>query len=409
MEAGEEATPSPAWWRGVLATGLAVWLAGFWFWSDAIIHRLSLLALVLPGLILNRRALFRVLRDDRWWAVVLLLLVCQSMSRLWSDPVMAPGGYWLDALLTIVLVAGCLAIARSAEVLRHVLPALAVLAALVSLLSLLVFYAAPERSVAEDRLRNVLVYEHGLNAVLTGLLCGFGGLVAAWLSTRPATGGWRWIWPGALAVLVLGLLATQSRGAVLLFGTGFVVLVVMERRRIVSALVTTVAAGVAFFALLLSVQSGSGAARDLLNRGTTGRLDIYARFLKRMDGLDGVVGKGMGAPITIPADEFGWLVDHPHSIYLTQFYLTGAIGAGLFLLVLGLALRSAISLARNGEAIWLALLTGGMVALLVDGSYVFSVHSTGRIEPLLLVVPAALAVARASRLVESRPGGSVHG
>ena len=275
------------------------------------------------------------------------------------------------------------------------LPALGVLAALVALLSLLVFYSESERSVADDRLRNVLVYEHGLNPVLTGLLFGFGGLLMAWMTAQEEAGKRRWIWMSSLAVLILGLLATQSRGAVLLFGVGFVVLVVTERKRIVPAFVSCALATVAFAGVLLTVQSGQEAARDLLGRGTTGRLDIYGWFFKGMAGADGVVGKGMATPIFIPEDEFGWLVDHPHSVYLTQFYLTGALGAGLLMLILTLAAQAAVKLARQGEAVWLALLGGAMVSLLVDGSYVFSVHSTGRIEPLLLLFPAAMAVGRA--------------
>lgn len=398
MEPGDDAGPPPAWWRTVLAAGLAVWLAGFWFWSDATTHRLSLLALVLPGLILNRGAFVRAVGRTAWWIPVLLLVSFQLVSRLWSDPVSAPGGYWLDVLLVLVLVAGALAVSGSDAVLRRVLPALAVVAALTALLSLLVFYGDPDRSVADDRLRNVLVYEHGLNAVLTGLLCGFGGLLAAWLAARPEAGRWRWLWLAVLAVSLLGLLATQSRGAVLLFGSGFVVLVVAERRRIVPALVTAVTTTAGFFALLVAVQSGTEAARDLLGRGTTGRLDIYAWFFKQMHGLDGVVGKGMGVPVSIPADEFGWFVDHPHSAYLTQFFVTGAVGTALLLFVLGTALQAAGRLARHGEAVWLALLAGGSVALVVDGSYIFSVHSTGRLEPLLLVFPAAIAVGRSASL-----------
>jgi hypothetical protein len=42
----------------------------------------------------------------------------------------------------------------------------------------------------------------------------------------------------------------------------------------------------------------------------------------------------------------------------------------------------------------MALLLGFGVGLAFDGSVVFSVFSTGRIEPLLLVFPAAMAVRR---------------
>ncbi|MDA0766798.1 MAG: O-antigen ligase family protein [Verrucomicrobia bacterium] len=391
---GAEQSERERWWRMVLAAGLTLWLAGFWFWSDASTHRLALFVLVLPGLVLNWRELREVVRGERWLWLVGVLLVYQWLSTFWSDPRINPGGYWLDVVMTGSFLLGVMAISRSPLVLRWVFPALGLLAALVALVSLLVFYAEPGRSVAEDRLRNVWVYEEGLNPVWTGLLCSFGALVAAWKATREGLGRWRWVWLGALVVLVLGLLASQSRGAMLAFGVGMGVLVVMERRRAVPSLVVCAMSGLAFFILLATVQSGSEAARDMIGRGTTGRFDIYGWFFKQMAELDGVIGKGMGAPASVPEEEFGWFVRHPHSVYLTQLYLTGVIGLGLLLTILTVALQWSFKLARAGEALWLALLGGGCVALVFDGSYVFSLHSMGRLEPLLLLLPATLAVGR---------------
>ena len=63
MGAEDDGKAGAAWWRGVLALGLTLWLAGFWLWSDAITHRFALLALVLPGVILNRQKLRRILKE----------------------------------------------------------------------------------------------------------------------------------------------------------------------------------------------------------------------------------------------------------------------------------------------------------------------------------------------------------
>lgn len=401
---GEEEEAHPAAWRPlILAAGLSLWLAGMWFWSDVARHRMALWVLVLPSVLLNGRALLQVLREERRWAgLVAALLVYQWLSRFWSAPAVAAPGYWVDVLMTGTFLAGVLALSRSTIGIRWFVPSLGMVAALVGLLSLLVFYGDPDHSIAVDRLRIVLVYEDGLNAVLTGLLCSFGGLVMLWQTCREEHKGWRGVWLVALTVLVFGILASQSRGAMLAFGLGFAVLLVVERKKILPGFAACAVTTLTFFAVLYWVQSGDEAARDLLGRGATGRSEIYAWFFKQMSGLDGVIGKGMGVAATIPEEELGWYVHHPHSVYLTQYFLTGAIGTGLFLLTLMLAMQAALKLAKGGEPLWLALLAGFSVSLVFDGSYVFSMHSIGRVEPLLLLLPAAIAVGRAGRKEKSK-------
>ncbi len=61
---------------------------------------------------------------------------------------------------------------------------------------------------------------------------------------------------------------------------------------------------------------------------------MYGWFFKQMSGWEGLFGKGMATTATVAEEEFGWFIQHPHSSYLTQFYLTGLLGSGLLLLVL---------------------------------------------------------------------------
>lgn len=398
MAGDDEALNAAGWRQPVLAVGLIVWLGAFWFSSDATMHRLSLLVLVLPGVVVNWEGLRVVLRRERWVWLVVALLVYQWLSRSWSvaEGEAVPEGYWLDVVLVLILVAGILALAGSDLVGRWLLPALGGIATLGSLYSLLVYYSDPERSVAEDRLRHMLVYDHGLNPVLSGLLFSFGALVVIGQTTRE--GRMHWVWLVALVVVLLGMLATQSRGAILATGFGGVMFLWWERRKVLPAVVTSGATTLGFFAVLFWVQSGTEAAKDLIGRGATGRFQIYEWYLKQMSGWDGVFGKGMERASTIPEEEFGWFIEHPHSIYMTQFFLTGLIGTGMMLMILLLGLQAAWRLARGGEVLWLALLGGFCVALFFDGSHVFSVFSSGRIEPLLLVFPAVMAVGRRSRV-----------
>lgn len=404
MVGENEARISGAWRQPVLAVGLTLWLGAYWFSSDAGIHRLSLFVLVLPGVLLNLESLKAVMRRESWVYIAVGLLVYQWLSRSWSggEGEAVSEGYWLDVMMMMVLLGGMLAVAESALVRRWILPTLGVTAALGSLYSLLVYYSDADRSVAEDRLRHMLVYDHGLNPVLTGLLFSFGALVVIGQTTEG--GKWRWGWLAALVVVVLGMLASQSRGAILAFGFGGLVFLLLKKRKTVPAVLVSGGTTLAFFGVLMWVQSGTEAAKDLIGRGETGRFEIYGWFFNQMGGLDGVIGKGMGHASTIPEEELGWFIEHPHSIYVTQFFLTGAIGTGLMLLALMMGVQAAWKLAQRGEVLWLALLGGFCIALFFDGSHVFSVFSSGRIEPLLLVFPAAMAVGRVGR--EEKPKGS---
>lgn len=381
----------------VLAAILAVWLGGFWYCTDGWWHRWGLAYFVLPALVLNYRPLLKVLREERWLWVAGGLLVWQMVSRFWSTGPVEPTGSWRDALLVFGLLSSVLIVARGATGPRWIFPFLAIVTALVALFNLLTFYAHPERSVAESRMRNMLVYENGMNAVLTGLLFAFGGLIAGWKVARSDPAGsprWRWAWLAVLVISLLGLLATQSRGPMLLYAIGFLVFMVIERRRIAPAVVASALTVTAYFGLLAWARDGKEATLDLIQRGSTGRFDMWAWFFKHMSGWEGLFGKGMATAPTIPEDEFGWFIHHPHSVYMAQYYLTGLVGTALLLVLLAWGAQAAMKLAVAGESLWLALLTGAAVALVFDGGHVFSMCSVGRLEILLLVVPAAMAVGR---------------
>ncbi len=115
-----------------------------------------------------------------------------------------------------------------------------------------------------------------------------------------------------------------------------------------------------------------------------------------MSARDALIGSGMARPLVLPEEALGWRVVHPHSIYLTQYYQTGIVGLSLLLALIAAAAKAALTLARRGESLWFCLLAGACAALVFDGGQVFTVYSVARIEILLVTVPAAIAVGRAS-------------
>jgi len=373
---------------------LGVWLAAFWFLSSQASHNSLLVWFVIPSLVFLWRELFAVVKSSRWLWLVAVLLGWQTLSRSWSGGFNAPHGWTRDFLLVLGLLCALLTAARAKAIRTVVFPVLAIISATVSAITMAMFYLTDGRNLADDRLRNMFFYQDGLNAVPTGFLFAFGALIAAWQTTRPASRGWCRVQISATVLSLLGLLSTQSRGPMLMFAVGLMCLLAFERKRALPVLVAAAATTLVYFGVLLWVAAGREAVFNLAQRGSTGRFAIYHWFLTQMSFRDVLIGTGMARPLALPEDVLGWRIQHPHSIYLTQFYQTGIVGAALLFTLIGMAAKSALALARRGESLWLCLLAGGCVALIFDCGQVFSVYSVARIEILLVAVPAAIAVGR---------------
>ncbi|MFP6896202.1 MAG: O-antigen ligase family protein [Roseibacillus sp.] len=372
-----------------LALAVGLWLCGY-FMADGWEQR-RVFKWLLPVFFLNGDLLVKSFRETRWLWGAAGLLVYQALSRLWSDgsePLSNPADLAMVFLLLVALVT----IGRREGAGAWILAGLAILSTTVTLFSLFLFYAEEDQVFAVDRLRNVFIYEDGLNPVLTGMLCAFGAVVATWFTRRDDRRPLRIAWLACLAVLIFGLMMAQSRGAMLAAGAGLLVLVYYLRRAVWPAVLTIAVTVGAYIVVLLRLD----AEVNLIERGSAGRVAIYQWFLDRTTILDTIIGRGMSADVTIAEEELGWFVDHPHSAYLTQFILTGVLGLGILLFVIGWATRCALVQAKRKEALWLALIASGSMALLFDCGQMFSLYSAPRIEFLLLLVPAALLMGRAA-------------
>jgi hypothetical protein len=368
-----------------LAAAAALWVTGAWLAPSGWWHLLSL-ALLGLALLPHHRSACRWWRQSRWGWALAALVGWQILSVLWSTD----GGAreLLDADEVSVLVSALGIVERTRAWRRALIPLIVWVALFSAVLGLLVFYFVHDRGLAAERFRIPWIHLTGLNAVLTGLLCSFGAVAALGEGARSVGRHDRGVCLVAAGFCVFGVLATRSRGALLALAAGIVVLVWFERRRILPGLLAVVAAVAAH---ALAMTSGKEAT-DLLQRGATGRFEIYEWFHGRMDVVDFVVGKGFGTATVIPESQLGWFVEHPHSAYLAQFYLTGAIGLGLLAVVLGAAALSGLRTARRGAAVWLALFATGATGVLFDTALVFSIFTSPRIEPMLVLLPAVFVV-----------------
>ena len=377
--------------RAVLLAGaLGLWVAGFWVAEDGWHHR-RLLWLVLPFVLFSADRIVGVVSAVRWLWLVALLLGWQSLSRWWADPPVVPQGGISDSIFVFVLAAALVATGKKKVLGEWIVGGLTILGAVVVVYSLVKFYGASTRDLGVHRLRNMLVYEDGLNAVLTGMLCAAGAVAGAWFALSVEKKAHQRLWLVVLATMVFGLMSSQSRGPMLGLMAGLAVICVFHGKAFIR--VGLWIGGAVGLYLLLTLWMGG--ATDSVPRGSTGRIAIYQWFLERISGLELIVGRGFGADGSIPEHELGWFVHHPHSSYLTQLILGGALGLALLLAVVVWSWRDAWRQAKQGECLWVALLSCGLITLVVDGAEIFTLHSVPRLEWFMVVFPATLAVGRA--------------
>jgi hypothetical protein len=216
----------------------------------------------------------------------------------------------------------------------------------------------------------------GFDAVTTGIFTGMALMIGLMGATES-----RW-WSAyvrvALALLGFGLAASESRGALLAVSAG-IAWWLLKNHRFWSKLVWPLFGFAAYWILVAFVGQGRS---GLVERGSSGRFDIYQSYLSQITGYDWIFGKGR--IWMLPESVLGWLVHHPHNAYLGQLAGYGMIG---FILMLATLSWAFVKLRKSPEA---AILVFGMVTLLFDGGMVFSMYSTARWEALVVMVPLVL-------------------
>lgn len=369
-----------------MAGAAIFWLSGFHFFYDGFYHMAAFWLLLAPLAVVNIDGCFD--GSGTGWKRMLAGLVawqagCAVVAR--SGP--GPATVAMDVVAVALLVVACFSLARVSWGWRGFRVGCFAVAAVAAVWSLIRFYAPPEVTLVEDRLRNVWVYPIGLNAVLTGLLFGH-GLVAG-LSLAESADGRRWFCRAAIIVLTAGVLATQSRAALLATGAGVGVLAVLRGRSLWPSLAAMLVGAAAYFGAFAFIGDG-GLGPDLVERGSTGRFDIWQAYIERLSGTTWWTGEGRVPPLD--EELLGWFVHHPHSSWVAQLVWCGIPGVMLLLGFLGWSVWAAWTRRREMDGL-LALLVFGVSGLVFDGAQIVSLGSVPRIEPLLVLVPAVVALA----------------
>lgn len=382
---------------GFLTLALVGWVSGFWWCRGRWEHGLWLQWVVLPVFALNADRIWSLwkewldlapeaFRRNLWWFGFLTLWEWQFWVTGFRTGIWWGGaGSGKDFTLGLVLISSLVLLARDEKSLRFLWHGVATVGVIAIAISAVIFYS--QYGVSEQRFRLVWRYGPGFNAVTTGLLVGFVIVVLSGSLVRHrAFPNWlRWL---VLLLLGVALAATESRGALLAVLVATVALVVASRERqrvLLNGL--CIALGLAvYWALAYQVgESGS----ELVARGSAGRLAVYQTYLSQLGLLDWLVGKGQ-VP-SLPPEELGWLVHHPHNAYLGQLVGYGLLG----LLGLLVILTTALWKVRRGPL--LPLLLFGLTACLFDGGQMFSLLTIARWETLLVLIPLVVAVAVAEK------------
>jgi O-antigen ligase len=352
----------------------------------------------------DRGALRRALRPHgRLLAVAALLLAWLTLSQAWAaDSARAGTGviaWYVNALAGLAMLT-LLRTPRDVEVVIAALIGAVAASALLGLGGL--DLGAP--TTAEGRLVGASGDPNFMAAFIVAALALAATLLGA---SRSA---WRVALPAVIAVLVVGLAATESRGGLLAAFAGLLAaLLVMRGRRVAVVAVASLvllAGGVWVSANPGVIERVQSAESD---RGN-GREDLWIAA-RRMGAEHPLTGVGLDN-FTLRSPEYvrepgalsyvELVVERPHethNTYLQLFAETGLIGLGLFTALVFTALASAARAARAFERAGrrdLALLARGVLvanlALLAAATFI-SAQSTAVVWVVLALGPVLLGVA----------------
>jgi O-antigen ligase len=359
----------------------------------------------------RRRQVRAALRAQVLPALGGVLVAWLSLSGLWADSVADSFGKlweWAVAVLVLVVVAGTVRTRRHVELVMAGFVAGAVLSVTIGLVAngLAGASSAYETATAtEGRLQGGSGDPNYLAAGIVAAIAVAGGLLQVWRDALARLALWI-----SLLVLVVGLVATQSRGGLIaaVVATGVAIVVNKHRR---GALLGAVALLLAAGAVWLAANPAAVERFTTTDQGGNGRSELWSvawamgtdRPLTGV-GLNNFRERSPDYVSQIGGLQFVELIsERPHVVhntYLQAFAETGLIGLGLLLAVFVSALLSARAAAHRffaaGDARAAELARAVLVALAgaMTASFFLSNGEDGRTWLLMGLALGLLAISR---------------
>jgi O-antigen ligase len=319
--------------------------------------------LVLPVAILwHGRALLAAFRTSAVLKAAAVFTAWMALSILWSRGLseIGPVRGLLEVAAATVVPAALFVVLRGNRIetlARWMAGAAAVMASLA-----VVVWASGHRPWGE-RLGRPFNFEH---PNLFGHTLAVATVLACWLAVRRSRSGKeRAIWSLVTIVGLGGVVLTLGRASMVATMAGLALVVVLAGRWKLLIL-----GGAA--AIVGAVTAGDLVA-DRLARGDAGRDVIWTELLDRTRDRP-LIGNGLrtddGVVFAKGSSDFprGFTMPHAHSIFVSTLFHGGAVGLGLLIGLIGLALGAAWrAWRRSGDSLALPLLSAGLVCLAVDG------------------------------------------
>ena len=236
------------------------------------------------------------------------------------------------------------------------------------------------------------------------------GLFFTSMEDKRRSGGWkfkRFLMIYAIGLIVVGIVASHSRGGVVAMVSSFLLVLAMFRirpSRILPALAGILMLCIAF---LMSIGSSSlverlGSIPETLTTGLNGRADVWAGALKTWKNTP-ILGAGFGtfaevvAPNYNPTDPmfFDRFAGHGESEYAEMLAEGGLVGLGLLLVILFDLLRKTLMVAKKGPPSTRPIILGclfAISALATQSLADFPLHIAG------VAVPAVILASKVYRL-----------
>ena len=340
---------------------LLIFLAGFYFFPQSKPHNTAYYALVLLPFLLSLRC-----QDitDYWHSSIFRLTVIflgyLVLSLAWGEQ--STINDWIKYLkrLLYMLAFVCMIMAYySPQYLNKLCKVIASVAVIMAVISMYIYdsslYSSP------DRLKNFGILEH---EILSASTYGFAAimLLYGWRLDRPHQ---QWIKLIGLAILILDMLLTESRGPFLALMSTICIVELIRgkyRKQVIGFIIIAIIAGI-----LMVVDVIETPALITRNGGNFYRLQIWQQFWQRIieSPLYGF-GLSVNETIVYPACS---CIPHPHNIFLATMLYGGVIGLLLLILLLTHSLNIAYKHYKcHGQVKFLAFLLFGIMCGFTDGN-----------------------------------------
>lgn len=298
---------------------------------------------LIPMLVYLRPSVIREVSANWYWRLAVGLCGLWLVSIAWSDEVTWETIYdtvRVAVVVAIFLTGGIVVACRGRINPDRLLDTIAFTAGVTGLVVLLLAWH-PMMYWDSSRLTG---FGWAAHPGIAGDIYAFAGLIALVRFVENEQRRRRYVAAAVAVTAVIFLFLTESRGSVLAFVIGGLILMVFWKPR-------NVLGALAIFAIVAALASATGAIDfgQWIERGPTNRFDIWRETLDLILAHP-LLGAGAATPLHVAGH------NSAHNIFLSIQYNLGIPGSVLFLALSLLAITHAWRLACRGQVLYLVLL-----------------------------------------------------